>query len=322
MAGETMAGGDILGELDAEPSTSPGGHGGRRPDPLVLGSRLGRPPPESSPPPIAPCGGPIDSTPPTSPTCWGSRRPRTRFARWPGSPVGWRWPTRVRTGRGEILAGVGARRLGGLGHLRLRLTGPARRLVRPARVSAEQCGQRALSLAREFDLLRHPSTTDAFLALAYVARERDEIDAAASLLEEADARAHQTSPSLIPMLLALQRAMLALSIGRPGGGPQTHGAVPRRRPPGVSPRCPLSPSSGRRPPCWPAIGDVDGAQRVLDLAGQPATVDEQAVATRLAVERGDVATARQLLARRPPNDDRHAASRGRALAGRPRRRRR
>ena len=85
-------------------------------------------------------------------------------------------------------------------------------------VSAEQYGRRALSLAEEFDLLRHPSTTDAFLALAYVARERDEIDAAELLLAEADSRAHQSSPSLIPMLLALQRAMLALSIGRPEEG--------------------------------------------------------------------------------------------------------
>lgn len=163
--------------------------------------------------------------------------------------------------------------------------------------SAEQHAARALVSAEDLGLGQQLLVADAHLALAAVARERDDLGWAGTLLDEITGRPMSGRHPVLEALVVIEQALLALAAGRPADGLAMlgrHGPhAARPDPPAVDARRRAVEARLRS-----MIGDVEGAQRVLD-AGPGTSLDLRAEAVKLAIERGDVATARALVAHWP-----------------------
>lgn len=163
--------------------------------------------------------------------------------------------------------------------------------------SAEQLGARALSSAEQLGLGPRMLVADAHLALAVVARQRDDLVWAGTLLDEiTDVNVGGRQP-VVEALVATERALLALVAGCPADGL----AVLGRRGPGAARSDPPAVDARRRAVearLRSMVGDVEGAQRTLD-AGPRAGLDIPVEAVRVAIERGDLAGARALVGEWP-----------------------
>jgi LuxR family maltose regulon positive regulatory protein len=163
--------------------------------------------------------------------------------------------------------------------------------------SAGRFGARALKSARQLGLDQQPITADALLALATVARHREEFGDAARRLEQVAERVAPGRHPVLATLLATEQALLALGTGVPADGLAVLGrlrrAAPTSEPPAVTARRRAVEARLRI-----MIGDLDGAQLALDGAGHD-SMDSVAGRMRLAVERGDLHTARRLVVRWP-----------------------
>jgi LuxR family transcriptional regulator, maltose regulon positive regulatory protein len=169
--------------------------------------------------------------------------------------------------------------------------------------SARALGAEALDLARQLELTQQPVSTDAYLALAHVARERDELDRCATFLREA---ARWASPGRRPVsaeLVRIEQALLASAAGGPADGLtvlSAHRARARPHPvhtPAVSARY-----RALEARLLTMTGDLNGAERALDLAADE-TSDVTAARVLLAVERGDIQAARAFVAHWPVDPD-------------------
>lgn len=165
--------------------------------------------------------------------------------------------------------------------------------------SGGELGAQALSLARQLELDQQPATTDAYLALAHVARERDELDRAATFLEEAARWASPARRPVTAFLARTEQALLAFADRRPADGL----AVLAAHRPGARPHASHAPTIQARRRAVEArlltmIGDLDRAERALDLAPED-TADVVAARVHLAVERGDAEAGRAIAARWP-----------------------
>jgi LuxR family transcriptional regulator, maltose regulon positive regulatory protein len=163
--------------------------------------------------------------------------------------------------------------------------------------SGDQLAARALSLARQLELDHQSVTTDAYIALTHVARERDQLAQAATFLEEA---ARSASPSRRPIaasLVGTERAMLALAMGGPEDGLAVLAAHRVRTHPAQPPAI-RSHRQAVEARLLTMIGDFEGAERALDLASDD-TADIAAARVHLSVERRDAQAARAVVARWP-----------------------
>lgn len=174
--------------------------------------------------------------------------------------------------------------------------------------SAEQHGNQAIALARQVELDRQPVTIDAYLTLAHVARQRDDLDRAATFLEEAARWASPTRRPVAASLVGTEQALLTLAAAGPASGLAVlapHRA--RGRPHPVLPPTVLARRRAVEARLSTMVGDLEGASRALDLAPDD-TADVAAARVQLAVERGDIAAARGVIARWPADPEPHARS--------------
>jgi LuxR family maltose regulon positive regulatory protein len=173
----------------------------------------------------------------------------------------------------------------------------------------EALADRALLLA---DQLGHdaPSRTTACLALALVARERDELDRAAALLEQIDATGG-TRRRPVAVWVATERAHLALARDMPAAGLAAL-AGSRSSPHPSIPDAVLARRRAVEAHLLITWGDLDGAQGVLDAGLGGETSEVAGARVRLAVERGDVTGARAL-AEKWPDEPQPQADRERRL---------
>jgi LuxR family maltose regulon positive regulatory protein len=158
---------------------------------------------------------------------------------------------------------------------------------------AEQHAGRALAEAQQAGRLTHPSSHAAYLALAHVARERDQLDRATDLLDELSGRLQPTRPSVTTSLCTLERALMALALGEPDRGLAElvqHRASGLPAPPFVARR-----ASAVEIRLLLVLGDLDRAERLLTSEARVAGA--LGLRTALAVERDDVARARALIDR-------------------------
>lgn len=157
--------------------------------------------------------------------------------------------------------------------------------------SAEELGERALSFARELGVERLPLAAEAYLALAIVARHRDELGRAAALLGQAAGRAVPAGHPVLATLVLGEHAMVAWRSGRSADGL----AALRRASRTATSDAPAADGCRRAAEARLrlAIGDAGGAERVLGH-GPDGRIDVAAARMRLAIERPDVAACRAL----------------------------
>jgi len=165
----------------------------------------------------------------------------------------------------------------------------------------DELAARALSLARQVGIHDQPITTDAYLALAHVARQRDELDRAASCLDQAAREASPSHDRVAATVVTVERALLALTTRGPADGLAVLAA--RRsvaHPP--HPRAVHARQRAVEARLRAMIGDVEGAERALGTGAEDNT-DVVAARVRLAIERGDLAAARALASRWPDDPE-------------------
>jgi LuxR family transcriptional regulator, maltose regulon positive regulatory protein len=156
----------------------------------------------------------------------------------------------------------------------------------------EDLAARALSLADSLGHDARPRTT-AWLALALVARCRNDLDRAATLLEDVEASG-AASRRAVAVWVATERAHIALASGIPPAGlaslagqlVSAHPSLPG----GVLARRWAAEAQLRI-----ASGDLDGAEELVALALGQDSSELTATRVRLAVERGDKHRARGLV---------------------------
>jgi LuxR family maltose regulon positive regulatory protein len=167
--------------------------------------------------------------------------------------------------------------------------------------SAREQAAHALAKAEQSTTTPHPGVVTARLALAHVARERDELDEAEALLAATTSELQRTRPSVLLAVQATEQASLALARGQLRQGlrivAEHRAADVAPPPPAVAAR--LGAVEAR---LLLANGELEGAQLAADRA--PAVgCDIAAVRVQIAVDRGDLAAARTLLARWPPDGE-------------------
>jgi LuxR family transcriptional regulator, maltose regulon positive regulatory protein len=157
---------------------------------------------------------------------------------------------------------------------------------------ARRLADRALALARSAALLQHPATIDARLAMACVARERDEPDRAARALRLVTPIAERTFP-MSAMLGALEQALLAGVRGAPEEGllllARAHARLSHPIPRGLAGLLRAGEAS-----LYLAARDVDRAR--WSLAQDPELPGLDAVEVQAAVAAGELDEARERLA--------------------------
>jgi LuxR family maltose regulon positive regulatory protein len=163
--------------------------------------------------------------------------------------------------------------------------------------SAEELADHALALAHEVHITG-PALVAARMALASVAGERDELDRAGSLLTEAEQALGVSRRRVLIRSIATERAHLALA----SGDTTTAVAILADQRAQDSPVMP--PSVRARTAAVTArvlimVGDLQGAQTVLDRVRDWETSDVIAARMRLLVERGDLTSSRALILRWP-----------------------
>jgi LuxR family maltose regulon positive regulatory protein len=160
--------------------------------------------------------------------------------------------------------------------------------------AAEGLGRQALATADEATWEPDIGAAEAYLALATVARERNDLAGAADLLEEALLRARQNRRYAVMAMIRVERALLCLAQGEPANGllilreAGREGLPPA--PAGVAVRLRAAESV-----LLLAMHDADGAERVLEDP-EPDEADVTAAARALiAVARLDGPAARKQL---------------------------
>ena len=163
--------------------------------------------------------------------------------------------------------------------------------------AADELCDHALALADEVHITG-PALVPARMALAAVAGERDELDRAGSILTEAEQTMGASRRRVLVRSIATERAHLALAHGDTTAAvailadqrAQDHPVIPpsvRARTAAVTARVLI------------IVGDLQGAQSVLDRVREWETSDVIAARMRLLVERGDLTSARALILRWP-----------------------
>jgi LuxR family transcriptional regulator, maltose regulon positive regulatory protein len=163
--------------------------------------------------------------------------------------------------------------------------------------AGEQLGAQALSMERNLGA-EQPATVWARLALAHIARERDELERAQVLLDDAEGQLAANPAHVLVTSLATERALVALATGDPASGL----AILAARRFGEHPSVPHSILARRRAveaQLQIMVGDLESAQRALELAPELETSDLVAGRVRLAIETGDLSTAGALAAAWP-----------------------
>ncbi|HEX6419815.1 MAG TPA: LuxR C-terminal-related transcriptional regulator [Acidimicrobiales bacterium] len=170
--------------------------------------------------------------------------------------------------------------------------------------AAKELAARSLSFAGELGVGRQPLAAEAYLALAIVARHRDEVGRAAALLDQAAGRAVPAGHPVLATLVLGEQALVTLRSGRPADG---LAALRRLAPTAGSDACD---ADGRRRAAEArvrlAIGDTGGAERVLGR-GPDDRVDVASARMRLAIERGDAAACRALAGHWPSGPEPRAS---------------
>ena len=161
---------------------------------------------------------------------------------------------------------------------------------------AEQLGLWGLSVSQLLGVEDDPSTIELHLALVEVARDRDDLDRAHRLLEEATRVAAPQRRHVLALQLETERALLALAEGDPTRGLLALATQRVTR----HPTMPLAVVARRQATealLRMAIGDLDGAALALEHAPESAAVTTAAV--KLAIHRGDLVGARALVEQFP-----------------------
>jgi LuxR family maltose regulon positive regulatory protein len=169
---------------------------------------------------------------------------------------------------------------------------------------AEDLARQALTLAANVGD-NETSTTIARVALAYVACERDELEVAATALAEVTARLDGERRGVMAVLVDLAKAEVALAEGNAERA--LHRLASRRVIDDGS--VPLLAARRRaiEARAWMAAGDQEHAQEVLGAARPLEHVELSSVRVQIAIELGDVATARDLLSRWPDEPEPRAS---------------
>jgi LuxR family maltose regulon positive regulatory protein len=157
---------------------------------------------------------------------------------------------------------------------------------------AEQLGARAIALAHE--LGGDPSAlTTGRLALAHVARELDQLERAREIVDELAGQPNSARDGVLASLVATENAHLAIAAGEAAVGLSCLVRHPNKFP---LPRAVASRRQAVEAQLLIMIGDLDGASRALDLAPARDCSDVLSARARLAIERGDLAAARAVIA--------------------------
>jgi LuxR family maltose regulon positive regulatory protein len=162
----------------------------------------------------------------------------------------------------------------------------------------EQHAFRALATAEELDLGRATMTTSAFLAIATIARERDDLDRARAFLEEAAHRCGAGSSRLVAGAITVEQALLIAASGDVPAALELLAGLPDTDHPSM----PTAVTVRRRTIlAWLLVQsrDLDAAERALAGGPRADTAEIAALRMRIAIERGDLATARLVSAAWP-----------------------
>jgi LuxR family maltose regulon positive regulatory protein len=162
---------------------------------------------------------------------------------------------------------------------------------------ADQLAARAIALARHLGLDHGPIIADACLTLAHVALRRDQEDRARELLDKTEMHAKRIRSRLVSVSVANERALLALAGNQPAAG-FTILAARRARMQTSMPSTLIATRRAIEAQLYCALGDFENAAQALELAPVE-TCEIAAARLQLAVERGDLQTAREVLARWP-----------------------
>jgi LuxR family maltose regulon positive regulatory protein len=167
---------------------------------------------------------------------------------------------------------------------------------------AEHLAQMALSMQAQTHI-DEAGVLHAGLALAVVARQRDEMDRAGQLIEALVKSSTRSSPRasrpVFDAWIALEEAHLALASGEPEAGLAVLAGQRTVVHPSISPSL-LASIGGAEAMLQLAQGDVDRAAVTIESSPCPEHPDVLAARVRLAVETGDALTARTVIDRWPP----------------------
>ena len=160
-------------------------------------------------------------------------------------------------------------------------------------VKAKALATRALTIAQEADLVAHPTAADALLALGQVERERNDLDLAQHLLDEGADRAAQSRRFMLEAVHRAEAALLQLALGAPDEGlaalvPTGPAGPPLPR--GLAAR--LVAVEARLVAVTTGAGRARAVLASYDLAPTP---DLRAASAHVALAARDVATARQVV---------------------------
>lgn len=171
-------------------------------------------------------------------------------------------------------------------------------------VAAKELAARSLSFAGELGIDRLPLAAEGYLALAIVARHREQLARAAALLDQAAGRVDPAGHPVLATLVLSEQALVAVQSGRPADGLDR-----LRRASRIAP-LDASGADGRRRAAEArvrlAIGDTGGAERVLGH-GPDDRIDVVSARMRLAIERRDAAAGRSLVGHWPSEPDPRAS---------------
>ncbi|MBV8302665.1 MAG: hypothetical protein JOZ04_00540, partial [Acidimicrobiia bacterium] len=158
--------------------------------------------------------------------------------------------------------------------------------------AAEELAGRTLALVDQLGY-DDQSRTSALLALALVARLREDLDRAVAILDEVD-RTGGGSRRLVGVWVATERALIAVASGQPAAARAVLGAPRASAHPSI-PDGILARRRAGEAQVLLAAGNLDAAGEVLadGLGGEPS--DVRTARVRLALERGDTAAARRLV---------------------------
>jgi LuxR family maltose regulon positive regulatory protein len=159
--------------------------------------------------------------------------------------------------------------------------------------AAEAAGTSGVSLAGQLGLDHQPVSADAYLALARVARERDQLDRAAELLAELMSRLPSNRRPSLTASAVTEQALHALANGQPETGLVAI-AARRASEHHALPAAVLARRAAAEAQLLIANGDLDAASRVMTSAPALLTLELASAQMRLAVERGDLPWARAI----------------------------
>ena len=169
------------------------------------------------------------------------------------------------------------------------------------RLSAgERLAAQASMLAAQLGIGEAPVRT-ARLALALAARDRDDLEHAALLLDDVAGRLEASPSPAVTAWIVVERAHLALAAGQPAAGLAMLKANRAGEHPSM-PRMLLARRAAVEAQLLMMLGDLDSAARSLDRVRAPTIAEVRAARVRLAVERDNLKAARAALAAWPEEE--------------------